>query len=155
MNLRDNLAQEAAEALKVADAVTLGPKATVGDAVAALQECETGCVVVTENDKPVGILTERDILTKVEAGTLPRDTPISEVMTSPPEVIDAGCSVATVIRRMHRGGYRHMPLLDHEGRLRGAVSVSGIVEYLAEHVPAAVFNLPPDPAQKQFAREGA
>ena len=48
-----------------------------------------------------------------------------------------------------------MPLLDHEGRLRGVVSVGGIVEYLAEHVPAAVFNLPPDPAQKQFAREGA
>ncbi len=155
MNLRDNLTHEAAEALTVSDAATLGPQATVGDAVALLQECGTGCVVVTENDRPVGILTERDVLTKVVARALPRNTPISGVMTSPPEVIEAGCSVGTVIRRMHRGGYRHMPLLDREGRLRGVVSVSGIVEYLAEHVPAAVFNLPPDPAQKQFAREGA
>jgi len=35
------------------------------------------------------------------------------------------------------------------------VSVKRIVEYLVEHFPSAVFNLPPDPAQRQLSREGA
>ena len=155
MSLRDNLGRDAATALGVAEAVEVAPDVSIGEAVSLLQAGGGGCVVVTQNGQPIGILTERDILKKVASGELSLDTEIAEIMTSPPEVIDESCSVATVIQRMHGGGFRHMPVVDESRRLKGVVSVKRIVEYLAEHFPSAVFNLPPDPAQKQLAREGA
>ena len=155
MSLRENLKQDAALALRILDAVEIEPTGVVADAIAQMQQRGVGCVIVAENGKPVGIVTERDILTKVLANSLPSDTPITEVMTSPPEVVEEGYSVAKVIRRMHQGGFRHMPVVDGGQKLRGVISVKRIVEYLVEHVPSAVFNLPPEPVQKQFSREGA
>ncbi len=155
MTLRDNLRQDAVKALRVVEAAEIGPAGVVADAVALMQARGVGCVIVTEQGKPVGIVTERDVLTKVLAHGLSPKTPIADVMTSPPEVIEEGCSVATVIRRMHQGGFRHMPVIDDARKLRGVVSVKGVVEYLVEHFPSAVFNLPPEPVQKQFSREGA
>lgn len=155
MSLRENLKQDAALALRVLDAVEIEPTGVVADAIALMQERGVGCVIVAENGKPVGIVTERDILTKVLANSLPSDTAITEVMTSPPEVVEEGYSVATVIRLMHQGGFRHMPVVDGAQKLRGVISVKRIVEYLVEHFPSAVFNLPPEPVQKQFSREGA
>ncbi len=155
MSLRENLRQDAVQALRVLEAAEVGPEGVVADAVALMQKRGVGCVIVTEGGTPVGIVTERDILTKVLANSLPPDTPITDVMTSPPEVIQEGCSVATVIRRMHEGGFRHMPVVDEVQKLRGVVSVKRVVEYLVEHFPSTVFNLPPEPVQKQFSREGA
>ena len=155
MNLRENLEQEAVAALRVLDPVEMEPEGTVADAVRLMREHGAGCVVLTEGKKPIGIVTERDVLTKVLAGDLPSSTPVSKVMTSPPEVIEEGCSVAAVMRRMHQGGFRHMPVVDPSGRLLGVISIKRIVEYLAEHFPSAVFNLPPEPARGQAAREGA
>jgi CBS domain-containing protein len=155
MSLRDNLRQDAVKALRIVEAAEIGPAGVVADAVALMQARGVGCVIVTEHGKPVGIMTERDILTKVLADGLAPKTRIGDVMTIPPEVLEEGCSVATVIRRMHQGGFRHMPVIDDVGKLRGVVSVKGVVEYLVEHFPSAVFNLPPEPVQKQFSREGA
>ncbi len=155
MSLRDSLKQDAVGALRVLKPAEFGVDRTVGDAVSLMRQRGSGCVIVTESSKPVGIVTERDILTKVLANHLPPTTPIARVMTSPPQAIQEGCSVATVIRRMHDGGFRHMPVVDEAQHLQGVVSVKRIVQYLVEHFPSAVFNLPPEPVQKRIAREGA
>ncbi|UCC30446.1 MAG: CBS domain-containing protein [Phycisphaerales bacterium] len=155
MSLRDNLTQDAVQALRVLEPVTLGPRGTVADAVALMQEHAAGCVFVTEEDRPVGIVTERDVLTKVLAWNLSPDTPIAEVMTSPPEVIQEGCPVIEVIRRMDRGGFRHMPVVNESDKLQGVVSVKRVVEYLVEYFPSAVFNVPPESVQRRPTREGA
>lgn len=155
MSLRDSFANDAAKALRVQDAAEMAADGTVGDAIKLMQEHGMGCVFITEHRKPTGVFTERDVLTKVLAGRLPLGTPIANVMTRSPRAIDEKCSVAEVIRRMHKGGFRHMPVVNAEGFLRGVVSVKRVVEWLVEHFPAAVLNLPPDPAQQQVAREGA
>lgn len=155
MGLRNNLKQDAVSALRVLNAVEIGPEGTVSDAIALMQRNRVGCVVVTEHAKPVGIFTERDVLRKVLSGDLSPQTPIADVMTSPPEVIQEGVTVASVVRRMHGGGFRHMPVVDASNRLVGVVSVKRIVEYLVEHFPSAVFNLPPEPVSQQTNREGA
>ncbi len=155
MNLHDRLKRETVSALRVREAATIPPTGTVREAIAIMQERRVGCVVVTEHDCPIGIFTERDLLTQVLANAVPMDTPIARVMTSPPEVIQDEYSIADVIRIMHRGGFRHVPVVNASGLVRGIVSVKRIVEALVEHFPAAVFNLPPEPQQKQVAREGA
>ena len=155
MSLRDNLAEDAVKALGTLKPVEIGLDGTVGDAVALMQKHAAGCVVVTVHGRPVGVFTERDVLTKVLARHLPPYTPMADVMTRNSKVINEGCSIAGVIRTMDAGGFRHMPVVDSSGRLTGVVSVKRIVEYLVEHFPSAVFNLPPDPARKQVSREGA
>ena len=155
MGLRRSLNREAVASLALPDAVVIGPDQTVAEAISLMQDRGVGCLVVTENGQPTGVLTERDILTKVLARDLPQATPVADVMTRNPEVVDKESSVAEVIRAMHNGGFRHMPVVDSSGCLAGVVSVKRIVEYLVEHFPSAVFNLPPQPDHRQSTREGA
>ncbi|MCH8966578.1 MAG: CBS domain-containing protein [Planctomycetes bacterium] len=155
MSLRDSLTHNAVEVLRILDPATIGVDQSVGDAISLMQDRNIGCVVVTKDGKPAGIFTERDVLTKVLGGDIPLTAPIVDLMTSSPQVIQESSSVADVIRCMHGGGFRHLPVVDGDGALRGVVSVKRIVEYLVEHFPSAVFNLPPDPGQTQLAREGA
>ena len=155
MTLRENLQHDAVEALRVLEPAEIEEDGVVSEAIRLMRERSIGCVVVTRNGSPVGILTERDILTKVVSENLPGRTAISAVMTSPAELLQEGCSVSTVIQRMHKGGFRHMPVVDASNKLLGVVSIKGIVEYIVEHFPSAVFNVPPDEAPEQVAREGA
>ena len=155
MSLRDNLTHEAVETLQAQEPVTLALNGTVGDAVGLMRDHAIGCVVVTEEERPVGVFTERDVLKKVLAAQLPLHTPVGDVMTRDPRCIEQGGSVADAIQAMHSGGFRHLPIVDGDGRLTGVVSVKRIVEYLVDFFPAAVFNLPPDPDPRQTAREGA
>ena len=155
MGLRDNLLSDAVRALRVFDPATIGLDGTVSGAIEAMKERGVGCVVIADRGRPSGVFTERDVLTKVLAKSIALDTPIVDVMTSPPQVLREGCSVAEVIRTMHSGGFRHLPVVDRVGSLVGIVTVTQIVEYLVEHFPSAVFNLPPDAECRPVAREGA
>jgi CBS domain-containing protein len=155
MGLRDNLSNDPVTALRVRDPLTVGPSQTIREAIYSMRHRREGCVIVTEHGKPTGIFTERDVLSKILLKGVADNTPIAEVMTQPPMVIREDCVVADVIRTMHRGGFRHMPIVDKAGYLTGLVSVRQVVEYIVEHYPSAVFNLPPEPMQKQLAREGA
>lgn len=55
----------------------------IKDAASKMDEFEVGCIVITENSIPVGILTERDFVTKVCAKDKSFSRPLSEVMSSP------------------------------------------------------------------------
>lgn len=155
MNLRDRLSRDTVKALRVHEPVTIGPEGTVGEAINLMKEHGAGCVVVTDGAKPVGMFTERDVLTKAVGTSMDLGTSIAEVMTKSPRVIEESCPIEEVIRLMHRGGFRNIPLVDSSGSLQGIVSVKRVVEYLVEYFPSAVFNLPPEPVPQQFAREGA
>ena len=133
----------------------MGVEGTVRDAIRLMQDHFVGCVFVTEYSRPIGVFTERDVLTRIMAGALPLDTSILEVMTKNPQVITEGNSVANVIQTMYDGGFRHMPVVDDSGHLTHVVSVKRIVEYLVEHFPSTVFNLPPKPVKSLASREGA
>jgi CBS domain-containing protein len=155
MGLRESLPQDKVDTLRPHEPVTMGPDAVVGDAIALMQDHSIGCVFVTEQGRPIGVFTERDVLRKVLPQGLPGDTPIVEVMTRDPQSIRETSTVAGVMVTMHQGGFRHMPVVDDAGCLKGVVSVKRVVEYLVEHFPSAVFNLPPEPAQEFTTREGA
>lgn len=155
MSLRDNLQRDAVSALRTLEPIAMGVEGTVRDAIRLMQDRRAGCVFVTEHNRPIGVFTERDVLTRVMAGVSSLDTSIVEVMTRDPQVITEGYSVAHVIQTMHDGGFRHMPVVDDSGHLTHVVSVKRIVEYLVEHFPSTVFNLPPKPVRSLTSREGA
>jgi len=129
-------------------------EATVGQALQLLRAHRTGAVLICDGAKLVGILTERDALRLMSGGT-DFSQPVREVMSSPPAAIPATATVAEVIRTMSKGGYRHLPMVDSDGRPTGIVAVHGIVHYLVDHFPATVYNLPPNPKTATKEREGA
>ena len=123
--------------------------------ISAMQDKKRGCAVVMEQEKMAGIFTERDLLTRVLEQGLALSTPIEDVMTKNPDFLKIDASIAETIKLMSEKGHRHLPLVDHQGAIRGFVSARDIVDYLAGHFPYQIYNLPPEPRLISTAPEGA
>jgi CBS domain-containing protein len=77
-------------------------------------------------------------------------------MTRDPESLPLDASVAWVLNRMCVGGFRHVPVVDRDGRPAFVISVRDVVEFLVERFPREVLTLPPVyGAHVERTREGA
>lgn len=125
----------------------LGQDSTVADAIAAMRKARIGSVLVSGTDgKLVGIFTERDLLNSIALGEVdPRRTVLREAMHAKPETLTPDDAIAYALRIMSHGGYRHVPLIDREGRPVGVISVRDIVDFIADHFPDDILTLPSDP----------
>jgi CBS domain-containing protein len=120
----------------LADDVLLkaSPEETVRDAAIGMAAHHCGAILVCRDDTLVGIFTERDLITRVVALGGDIDTPLIEVMTANPDVIEADASITTAIRQMRDSGHRHLPVVQ-EGRILGLLSIRDlpIVERALQH----------------------
>jgi CBS domain-containing protein len=131
--------------LMVRDPVVVDADATVVMAVNAMNEHHTGCVLVQEHGKLVGIFTERDVLRRVTFREGNRSWKVESVMTRGPETLPPSASVAFALNKMSVDGYRHIPIVDHEGTALGVLSVKDIVNFVVDFFPESVHNLPSHP----------
>jgi len=155
MDLARNLRIDSVSRLFPTPPHQIAPARTVAEAIALMREQKVGCVVVCEDERLVGILTERDLMRRVIAASKPLTTPVSECMTPDPVTVSSKESIRGAIECMEKGGYRHLPVLNERQRLVGILSIKRIVHYLAEHFPATVYCQPPDPRAVPPKREGA
>lgn len=155
MELARNLKVESVSRLQPSQPVLMERRRSVSDAVKLMRESQGGCILVCEQGALVGIFTERDLLRRVIAQGKNWNTPVGEVMTADPICVCAKDPIRLAVRRMEKGNYRHLPVTDESGRPVGLLSVKRIVHYLAEHFPATVYNLPPDPRAVPEQPEGA
>jgi CBS domain-containing protein len=155
MELARNLKIDSISRLRPTPAHCVRPDQTAAEAVALMKQHRVGCVLVCRGDELIGIFTERDLLRRVLAPGLPLTGPVSGFMTSNPVVVRPKDSVTGAVRHMEEGGYRHLPVVDERGKPLGVLSVKRIVHYLAEHFPATIYNLPPDPNVFPVRAEGA
>ena len=138
--------------------VCVAPAASVRNAIDAMNEHRTGCVLVVEDDNTlVGIFTERDVLTKIACHAVDIDaTAVADAMTRDPECLTLDDGIAYALNMMSVGGFRHIPLVDAERSPTGVVAMRDIVDYIVDMFPEAVLNLPPSPAHGiAREREGA
>jgi signal-transduction protein with cAMP-binding, CBS, and nucleotidyltransferase domain len=115
-----------------------------------------GTLIVDEKDSSrlVGIFTARDILDQIAGQKIdPADT-VEAYMTPSPQALTIDDTVGSAIRLLTEGGYRHVPLVDAENQVQGMVSVRDIVEFISEHFPEEVYNLPPIIDQRPATQEG-
>jgi len=136
------------------EALCMDVGATVRETLHAMKEKRRGAVLVCEGEKLAGIFTERDALKLMEPDA-DLNLAVGQVMTANPETIADSETVGDAIKKMSRGGYRRLPMVDPDGRPKGFVTVSGILHYLVGHFPAVVYNLPPNPHHSTQTREGA
>ena len=115
--------------------VVVAADTPVRDVLRAMVDGGTGCVVVADANRPVGIFSERDALLGLgtDASEL-GDRPVSGFMTAPPETLEPDAKVAFAVQRMAVGGYRHIPIVGAGGELAGIISVRDILRYLTERM---------------------
>jgi len=109
---------------------------SVKDAVRKMNKFRIGCLVVMQGDRPVGILTERDIMRKVVEPCIdPSLINVSDVMSTPITTIDPAVSVEDAARLMSRKHIKKLPVVE-DGRLIGIVTSTDLVRSGPELVSA-------------------
>ena len=137
----------------------LPPRVSLKQALPFLARARRGAIVVVDGTSPVGILTERDVVRRVaprigkELETLARTT-VSEVMSSPPGMIERRAPLADAVRTMADRRFRHLVVIGREGELRGMLTAADLVQYMTDQFPEETLNLPPILHQKFTRPEG-
>jgi len=104
--------------------------ATVFDAIKRMVESNVGALLVTENGKLAGIVTERDYLRRVTLeGRTEKETLVSEIMSSPLVYVTPDTSVDECMAIMTERRIRHVPVLDDHHELVGIVSIGDLVKF--------------------------
>jgi len=118
---------------------------TVHEAISQMAEKRRAAVVIVdESGCLTGIFTERDLLRRVALpGLDPRQTRLDAVMTPNPEALEPDDLIAYAINRLHNASYRTIPLVDRDRKPIGIMTVTDVVQWLADLFPEAVINLRP------------
>jgi CBS domain-containing protein len=126
--------------------VALGQRATVREALDLMREEALSCVLVVEHGWLVGVFTERDVVTTVAGASLEVDRVLlRDVMRQEPECLRLDDVLLDALHQMYLGDYRHIPVVDEQGRPAALVSMQALVGALIEACPQEFLNLPPTP----------
>jgi CBS domain-containing protein len=138
------------------EALIVGPKTAVARVIERMNALSVGCALVVDRDALVGIFTERDVLKKLAArGIDPYQVEVSDLMTADPDTLPESATVAFALNRMVVEGYRHIPILDDDGKPVGVVAMRDIIHWMVELYPNKVLNVPPVPSSFPRTPEGA
>jgi CBS domain-containing protein len=117
------------------DVLTIAAKASLAEAVESLARNKVGALVVVEStDRIVGIISERDIVRTIASGHAQAlEQPVVSAMTRNVVTCSDRDTIDTVMSRMTRGRFRHLPVVEN-GRLTGIVSIGDVVKARIEQV---------------------
>jgi CBS domain-containing protein len=90
-------------------------------------------VVVGPDRRPIGILTDRDLVERVLAQSVdPHETTVGSIMTERPTTIPEGAPIESAVRIMRSGRFRRLPVVDDTGQLVGLLSLDDVLMLIAE-----------------------
>lgn len=108
---------------------TIAPHATVFEAATLMREENVGCLVVVDEDsRPVGIVTDRDIALHV--GVHPRgldQLPVADLMSPEPVTVRADASLQQATALMRDSAFRRLPVTGKDGRIEGVLAADDLV----------------------------
>jgi CBS domain-containing protein len=111
---------------------------SVRDAARLMRKHHVGALILTdvglERDKPVGIVTDRDIVIKAVAEGVPPDTPVEQVMTQALATVLRTDTLQHALEVMRTRGVRRLAVAEAGGELAGFISIDDIVDQLAAEV---------------------
>ena len=116
------------------DVATIRQEQKVSEAVATLGERRIGALPVVEDDRIVGIMSERDVIYCLrEQGSEVLDWPVAKVMTPRPLTVELTTPVLSALAIMTQKRIRHLPVVE-AGRICGIVSIGDLVKYRMERI---------------------
>jgi signal-transduction protein with cAMP-binding, CBS, and nucleotidyltransferase domain len=109
---------------------SLGPTATIYDALAMMAEKGVGALLIVDEGQLLGILSERDYARKVLLkGRSSRDTAVTEIMSSPVVSVSPSQTVEECMHIVTDKRIRHLPVMEN-GRIVGIVSIGDLVNWV-------------------------
>jgi CBS domain-containing protein len=132
--------------------VTARPDDSAANAIRKMLEANIGSVVVCEENVPVGIFTERDVMRMAGEGADFERTPLRQAMTARPLTIGAGDNILDAAQLMAARKLRHLPVVE-DGNLVGIVSMRDVFGFLAERLFSAQDEAAHDTARALLDRQ--
>lgn len=137
--------------------VTAAPDDAVADVARAMHAETVGCVVVVEGDRPVGLVTDRNLAMAVLDETFDAETtPIAEFLPPESVTVDADAGVYELVELLSEKGIRRVPVVDDD-ELVGIVSLSDVVVLLGmelQHVANAIRSSAPAYERQTYSYYG-
>ena len=127
---------------KTGEVWSIAPDATVYEAVFLMAEKNVGALLVVEDGRLVGIVSERDYTRKVMLrGKRSRETQVREIMSTELTTVPPRESVDDCLRFMTEKRVRHLPVVNGNGEIRGVISIGDLVKHVISVQSAALDQL--------------
>ena len=123
------------------EAIAIPGATELGDAIHIMKEKKIGCLIISEPDQRLaGIFTERDVLLRA-FGKDP-STFVRDCMTKNPTTASLMDPIAYALNLMSHGGFRHVPLTDHDSHeVVGIISVKDIIDYISHKMTESLLAI--------------
>ena len=129
--------------------------ASVGHVLRKMRDRRVSAVLIEENDRLLGIFTERDALTKVADNPSTWEREIAHFMTRDPQSLSSQQPISEALKLMNAGHYRNVPIVDENGRIEGNLPQHEVIRFITDEFPQDIYNLPPEPDRIAHTKEGA
>lgn len=126
------------------DVVSVPGIATIVEAAEAMRDNDVGDVFVVEEERLIGVLTDRDIVVRVMAGDLdPLTTRAAQVCGADPYGVSPSTPVSHVVEVMRERAIRRIPVVDEHLRPVGAISIGDLAVVREPNSPLAAISVAP------------
>ncbi len=121
------------------DPETVAPAASIREAAQQMESQCVGCLVVVDaRERPIGIVTDRDLVVRgLQRGHDPEEMRIEDIMSKISAKAREATPVNTAILRMGTDGVRRLPVVDSHGRLTGVLAYDDALQYVANNLALA------------------
>jgi CBS domain-containing protein len=123
------------------------PKASLREAASLMRDAHVGALIVTERKggvtRPVGVITDRDIVVAVVAvpGARPEGIRVGDAMSAEPRVARDDDGLAEAVKAMSEGAVRRLPVVTADGSLFGVLTLDDVLRVLAAELGALALAL--------------
>ena len=120
---------------------TVPPTASIEEAALRMKSANRGCLVVTPDEVPIGIITERDLVQRILANRVPpKEVPVSRIMSSPLVTVGPGTSIVEAAATMMKYRIRRLVVFE-ASEMVGILTVTDFARYLQlQHDPGPVVH---------------
>ena len=114
--------------------VTVEPDTSISDAVDKLESENVGALIVTDDDEPAGIVTDRDVALAVNDQENVASESVQSIMTEDPVTLREDDDPMEISRTIGEKNVRRIPVVDDDGKLTGIVTLDDLVATIGEQL---------------------
>ena len=114
--------------------VTTDPDSDLEEATRTLDEENVGALVVTENDEPIGMLTDRDAALAIHSRDDVGSVSVDEIMTEDPATVRADDDPLAISEAIAEHNVRRFPIVDDDGELAGIATLDDLIATIGEEL---------------------
>ena len=116
------------------EVVTASPDDDLGEIARKFDEENVGSIVITEDDAPVGMITDRDVALQVHQQDDVASIPVEDVMAEDPATIREDQESIEIARAINEHNVRRFPIVDEDGNLTGIATLDDLVATIGEEL---------------------